>query len=836
MKSFKHFDALKHGLCVTVLFVLSGIFALADELRVRISPNRVTENEMAHFNISCDGNEKIRNIVFPQIDGVTWHPNVKGTQTSIINGKISTSLSVGFTVSRTGEISIPKIRVETSEGERFTQAVKFTVGKLSTGMFREDGTEMPLSEAVFLHIQPSDRERTTYFVGEEIPVYVVALARPDVRVSLNAAPQLIDTSVFTASECGANRQEVTYQNEPYNASVFLFDLRAMKTGKFDIAFSATASCVIGEERDPFEESFFGGSLRMGSFGLSAGKRVPVPLKADLKGITILPRPPVPAEAIDLGIISETQPQWKFSSETAKQGDPIYLDLTLTGNTAGLIAPEPKIDGFRTYPAEISRPENGETRVRMMLIPLNAGEQKLALSFAVLNPKTRKYAITQVEKTLRVEKNTSIAAPATTAVVPLENETPGTNLPSEKMLPQTIAYIRPLSASALEKGETAPGKNLWIPFAGTLVALIACSGIMIVRSRRDSDAPATALRKRARRRKNEVLKKLAESTPDNFDALVRNEVADYLADAKALTSTDAVRREIKQRNPELSEVIEAAESAGYRPNARCEHFEKFRKIVVRAVKTGTFLFAAALLFFASPQTAKAADTPVAVEQKILEAENAYANGNFEKAREGFAELSRIAPYAPDVWFNLGNALYQQKQFAPALACYERAWRLDVGRSDILANLNAARVKLNLPQLNEVKNPADFFVVLRNSFSPFTWTIFACSALVAGMLVITFVRRKRILTAILALGIFGFCMANFFCLRETLRDTSAAIIVADRTAVYSLPIKGNAAVRELSELSAGTPVSVLETREGWFLVRLENGSEGWVEKTALARLWE
>lgn len=104
---------------------------------------------MAHFNIYCDDGEQIRSIAFPKIDGLTWHTNVSGSQTNIINGKVSTSRSVGFTVSATGEIAIPKIRVETSEGERFTQAVKFTVGKLSTGMFRKDGSEMPIDEAVF---------------------------------------------------------------------------------------------------------------------------------------------------------------------------------------------------------------------------------------------------------------------------------------------------------------------------------------------------------------------------------------------------------------------------------------------------------------------------------------------------------------------------------------------------------------------------------------------------------------------------------------------------------------------------------------------------------------
>lgn len=837
MKISEKFGALKHGLCIAAFFIFSGICVFAEDLRVRISPNRVTENQMAHYNIYTESGEKLENMSFPQVDGLTWHPNVKGSQTTINNGKVTNSVSIGFTVSRTGEIVIPKIRVKTSEGERFTQAVKINVGKLSTGMFREDGSEMPLSEAVFLIVQPTERDRKTYFVGEEIPVYVIALSRPDIDVSLTAAPQLVgNASDFVAAERGATRQQLNFQNEPYNASIFLFDLRAMKTGKFDIGFSANASCLIGGEEDPFESAFFGGRIRMGGFGISGGNRVSVPLKGDLKEITILPRPPVPAGVIDLGIISETQPEWTLSSDTPKQGDPLYLDLTITGNSSGLIAPEPQIDGFRTYPAEISAIDQTKTRVRMMLIPLKVGEQKLSLRFATLNPQTQEYMITQVEDTLQVEKNTSIAAPASTSAVVFEDTTSDSRFPEENPIPQTIAYIRPLNAKMLEKGKNPPGKNLWMPIAGTLITFLACFGIMIFRSGDKRNDPANALRKRARNRKGELLQKLADSTPENFDALVRNEISDYLADAKGLTSPDAVRREIQKNNPKLAEVLDAAESAGYRPNARCEHFEKFREIVRKAVKTGAFLIATGMLCCFAPQTAKAENTPVAPEQKILEAENAYASGNFEKAREGFAELTKIAPYAPDAWFNLGNALYQQKKFAPALACYERAWRLDVGRSDILTNLNATRVKLNLPQLNEVKNPADFFIVLRDSFSPFCWLLFACGTLSAGMIVFTLCRKKRIVTIAVSLACFGFGIANFFCQQKALRDNSVALVVTDNAVVYNLPIKNNTAVQELSTLPAGTQVSILETREGWFLIRFANGAEGWTESRALARLWE
>lgn len=839
MKILEKIGILKFGLAVTVLFGLSCVFAAAEEwLRVSLSPDRITEGQMARLSIHCDDGEKIRRVTFPDVDGVTWHENVRGSQTSIINGAVSTALTFGFTVSKTGEIAIPRIRVETSKGERFTQPVKFTVGKLATGLFREDGSEMPLSEAVFMRIQPQDPERKTYFVGEEIPVYVLVLWRPDVSISLTSRPELkTEDAALVANEKGSTQQIVTLGGKRYNAAIFLFELRAMKAGTRDIVFAGSANFLgDGRRADPFEDSFFGGAFSIrGLGGFSGRNAVPVPLSGELGGISVVPRPAVPSGAIDLGIISEQKPEWTFSTETPKQGEPFYLDLKIRGNASGLIPPEPKLKNFRTYPAEIiasatGESEPGETTVRMMLIPLEHGEQSVALKFAVLDPKTGKYVLTEVAKTFRVIENQSIAAPVASSLIPLESNARGDAVVTEK---SSIGYIRSLSAEALERGRTLPNRGVvWIWIFPGLVALV-CAFVQWARSRRQ-DNPEEICRRRARSRKADLLKKLAEATPENFDAFVRSDVTDYLADARGGVPADELRRGLKTQNAALAEVLESAESAGYCPNAQRGNFEKFREIVVRAVKSGTFVFAAFVgacwIFPTETSAAENGDS----EAIIRTAENAYAVGDFAAAKNAFSRLAEVAPYSPDVWFDLGNVFYQQKKFAPALVCYERAWRLDVGRDDILSNLNAARVRLGLPLRSEVKNPADGFVVLRDSFSQFAWSALAAGTLALGCVLFAFWRRRRVVVAILTVCVSAFGVFNWVWQCRELENSETAFVVAESADVYTLPIKEKSSVRELATLPAGTQVAVLDSRGAWLLIRF-NETEGWTEKSAVARVW-
>lgn len=856
MRLFRRFGT---ALGFAVLFLFCGALpaSAAEALRVGISPNVVTENRMASFVVYCDDGESLRGVpAFPAVDGVAWHANVRGSRTSWLNGRTTRAETFGFTVTKPGEIEIPAFRVETSKGERLTRPLKFTVGKFSTGLTRADGSEMPLSEAVFLVVQAQDGARESYFVGEEIPVLVCVLSRPGLDARPTSRPALTGgADAFVAAEKGYAKSSATFRGEPFDAAIFPFDLRAMKAGTFTAAFSASADCVFddGSARDPFAGDPFFGGLQMRAAAFPGGSAVvPVPLKGELKGVVVRARPPVPADATDLGIVSENAPDWEFSSDAAKCGEPLYLDLKIRGNVSGLVAPEPSVPGFRTYPAEISETPAAdgnaaerETRVRLMLIPLEPGERKVSLSFATLNPATGDYALTTAEKTFSVEENRELAAPAVsgTLAAPLPPAAGNAEARADAAA-DAVAYIRPLTPETLARGKTPPGRAALALWALPLVVAPVAFALARFRARRERADPARERRRRARARKGALLKKLAAATPENFDALVREDVRDWLADARGAASADAIRDDVRRANAELADVLDEAEKAGYLPNARCAHFEKFRAIVVRAVRSGAFALVAALAGTAAfPEALRAEEVPAAEAasesasaRTISAAEDAYARGDFAEAERGFAALAAEAPFAADVWFDLGNAYFAQGKNAAALVCFERARRLDCGRGDVASNLNAARFRLGLPPLGEVKTPLDALAALRDSFSPTVWTLFAVVGFSVCALGAAFARRRLVPVLALGAALLAFGALNFWMQRAALRDADAAVVLADELVVRDLPVLGNASARAVATLAAGTPVRVAGERPEQYLICFGGNAEGWVEKSAVARLWD
>src|SRR5258706_5768809 len=74
---------------------------------------------------------------------------------------------------------------------------------------------------------------------------------------------------------------------------------------------------------------------------------------------------------------------------------------------------------------------------------------------------------------------------------------------------------------------------------------------------------------------------------------------------------------------------------------------------------------------------------------------YDAGKFAEAA---AAYEKIEPKTANVYFNLGNALFRQEKYGPALLNYERARRLAPRDPDILANLNFAQQHLAVEELN------------------------------------------------------------------------------------------------------------------------------------------
>src|SRR5438552_2062994 len=68
---------------------------------------------------------------------------------------------------------------------------------------------------------------------------------------------------------------------------------------------------------------------------------------------------------------------------------------------------------------------------------------------------------------------------------------------------------------------------------------------------------------------------------------------------------------------------------------------------------------------------------------------YAAGDFKAAIQDYEELVRSGHDSPNLFYNLGNAYFRQKDFGRAILNYERAIALDSRHPEAQANLRIAR---------------------------------------------------------------------------------------------------------------------------------------------------
>ncbi|MBK6880391.1 MAG: tetratricopeptide repeat protein [Elusimicrobia bacterium] len=205
------------------------------------------------------------------------------------------------------------------------------------------------------------------------------------------------------------------------------------------------------------------------------------------------------------------------------------------------------------------------------------------------------------------------------------------------------------------------------------------------------------------------------------------------------------------------------------------------------------------------------------EDLRRADAAYAVGDFEAARAGYASLIDAGRGGADLRYNLGNALYRLGQIGPARLWYERALLLSPRHEDARHNRDLIR-----RQIGESAPPGDFVLTLVNVL----WT---------G-------------TAVFGLGFFGLLLAGLFRSGELVwwgrwvtgvlyAIALAASLAADRQAAQPVGVvvaqrvearAGPSAQEQVGFLlPEGQKVALFETINGWTQVGLADKSlKGWV----------
>ena len=220
-----------------------------------------------------------------------------------------------------------------------------------------------------------------------------------------------------------------------------------------------------------------------------------------------------------------------------------------------------------------------------------------------------------------------------------------------------------------------------------------------------------------------------------------------------------------------------------------------------------------------------------------ANDAYNQKKYADAIALYEELATQGYKDVMVYYNLGNAYFQNKQAAKALLWYERALQLDPANEDIKHNIAFANQQ-TIDKMEITPEPfiKTWFYAVRDLFSVKTWSIFSIVFIgmiclcIAMIIVLPFPRWRMALfvTACIAFlfAVFSIVFANLQ--KNNIKRTDQAIIMDKIVTIKSTPdVSGT----NLFTVHEGIKVQITDKAGNWIEVRFPDGNKGWVSQDAV-----
>jgi len=262
-----------------------------------------------------------------------------------------------------------------------------------------------------------------------------------------------------------------------------------------------------------------------------------------------------------------------------------------------------------------------------------------------------------------------------------------------------------------------------------------------------------------------------------------------------------------------------------------------------IVTFMFFFLAYLLAPALSKGKEAALPATTPAQIFIAANQAFHKAQYAEAVSGYQKLIEKGINDPDVYYNLGNALYKVNQIAKAILSYERALAVDPHHRDAAKNLYLARLKAKVNQRAEsaglVREPslwrrlvtlfsvdetAWIFIIL---YLAFFAGLFARRWLGPGSL------RSGLGYGCVSLLIIVLLAGGGLAYHIFEHETVEYAVIMDKQAPMARVLKGKRKSTGKS-LPMGLKVRILEQSEAWAKVRTSSGVTGWIELKSLNRI--
>lgn len=229
-----------------------------------------------------------------------------------------------------------------------------------------------------------------------------------------------------------------------------------------------------------------------------------------------------------------------------------------------------------------------------------------------------------------------------------------------------------------------------------------------------------------------------------------------------------------------------------------------------------------------------------DETIQLANKDYADGLYNNAISKYQQILDDGYSSADLYYNLANAYFRNKDVASAILYYEKAKKLKPNDDDINHNLSVANNRITdkievLPVIFYKR----WWNNLKDLFSYDSWTkIHLASLAIFLLLVLGYFVFKKIIyrktsfwlgLIFLVMSIFTFGMS--YQKYKTITILEEAIIFSPSVTIKSSPTDNSI---DLFVIHEGTKVRIIDELDNWYEIRIASGSSGWINAGALKKI--
>jgi len=262
-------------------------------------------------------------------------------------------------------------------------------------------------------------------------------------------------------------------------------------------------------------------------------------------------------------------------------------------------------------------------------------------------------------------------------------------------------------------------------------------------------------------------------------------------------------------------------------------EKSKKLDCFRLRFSLAVAMTACILFSFFSLANADEAPSA-EQLFQDANKAYYEEQFDKAKEGYEELYDRGYQSAHILFNLGNVAYRKGDIGHAVLYYAKALKILPRNPDIRANwdfvIKKREDQFAVPMSQQIIKTL-FFWNNYLTVSELCWTAGFISLLFWLLIIFRLYSRPEwsswLLWPALAIYLLFSSSAVIKIWQEV--KIHSAVVVAKVAPVRDAYLSN---VKPSFDIHAGTVVSVIGSQkfseeEQWYQISLQNGLSGWVE---------